>query len=56
MKQYEYKYIQWMPTKFNPNDPSESINILGQEGWELVTAFDIGVGQAIGHYLKREII
>ena len=58
MKQFEYKYVQWMATKptFNTSpSPVDSIDELGLEGWELVSAFEIGGGQAICHYLKREI-
>ncbi len=54
MKKYEFMFVTWRNT--DKHSIEDSISGYGKEGWCLVSAFQLGDGQAICHYLQREII
>lgn len=66
MKKFEYKTILikssgpwWSSGKIDPDQITVQLNELGQDGWELISAFDtnIAYGQtgAVFLILKREL-
>jgi len=54
MKKYEFKFVPWRAT--DAFSPIDAISELGLQGWQLVSVFQLGEGQAIYHYLQREIV
>jgi len=65
MKKFEYKTVTtnakaWFVFggKMDPSEADKELNLLGQDGWELVSAAALtgtGSTRTIAYFLKREI-
>lgn len=64
MKRWEYTLINANDTtigggRFDLTEVSKALNLLGEEGWELVNSFDTNAGQGLSieyiFILKREV-
>ena len=54
MKKYDFKMVTWRNT--DTHTVEDSIRGFGLEGWSLVSVFQLGDGQAVFHYMQREIV
>ena len=63
-KQYEYRVVTmdtkgWSGGILNVEETQETLNQLGEQGWELVSTVSThmgnGITRCIVHYFKREV-